>query len=78
MITGIDGQVGVLITSKFIANQIKAILPKIKTAAPGIYHLVPDGSCSWHGFAKAILRKVRPEFDEAKIFPTKSVNYLKK
>jgi len=36
MITGIDGQVGVLTTSKFIANQIKAILPKIKTAASGI------------------------------------------
>ena len=71
-------QVGVPTTSKFIANQIKAILPKIKTVAPGIYHLVPDGSCSWHGFAKAILRKVRPEFDEAKIFPIMSDDYLTK
>ena len=68
-------QVGVPTTSKFIANQIKAILPNIKSAAPGIYHLVPDGSCSWYGFAKAILREVTPAFDEAKIFPIKSEDF---
>ena len=71
----VDDQVGVPTTSKFIANQIKEILPKINTAGPGIYHLVPDGSCSWYVFAKAILREVTPEFDEAKIFPIKSEDF---
>ena len=72
----VDDQVGVPTSSKFIAKQIKKIIPGLKTATPGIYHLVPNGQCSWHGFAKAILKKVSPEFNEGKIFPIKSDDYL--
>ena len=71
----VSDQVGVPTTSKFIAKQIKKIIPGVTAATPGIYHLVPDGSCSWYGFAKAILREVTPEFDEAKIFPIMSEDF---
>ena len=77
-ISVVADQVGVPTTSKFIAKQIKKIIPGVEAATPGIYHLVPDGSCSWYGFAKAILREVKPEFDEAKIFPIMSDDYLTK
>ena len=71
-------QVGVPTSSEFIAKQIKNIIPGLETATPGIYHLVPNGHCSWHCLAKAILREVTPEFDETKIFPIKSNDYLTK
>ena len=71
----VDDQVGVPTPSKFIAKQIKKIISELETATPGIYHLVPNGKCSWHGFAKSILRKVTPEFNEAKILPIKSEDF---
>ena len=40
----VSDQVGVPTTSKFLAKQIKKIIPGVAAATPGIYHLVPDGS----------------------------------
>jgi len=72
-------QIGVPTSNQFIAQQIKAIILKLNQKNTGIYHLVPDGSCSWHEFAKQIIGQTNPHFDLEKLhrittdeFPTKT------
>ena len=72
-------QIGVPTSSQFIAQQIKAIIPQLHGNNTGIYHLVPDGSCSWHEFAQAIISQTNPQFDLENLhaiqtheFPTKT------
>ena len=72
-------QVGVPTSNQFIAEQIKAIIPHICDNNNGVYHLVPDGSCSWHEFAKEIISQTNPQFDLDNLhaitideFPTKT------
>lgn len=72
-------QIGVPTSNQFIAEQIKAIIPQLSENNTGIYHLVPDGSCSWHEFAKAIISQTNPKFNEEHLhaiqtyeFPTKT------
>ncbi len=72
-------QIGVPTSSQFIAQQIKAIIPQLHGNNTGIYHLVPDGSCSWHEFAQAIISQTNPQFDlehlhaiQTHDFPTKT------
>jgi dTDP-4-dehydrorhamnose reductase len=55
-------QMGVPTSSQFIAEQIKAIIPQFHDKNTGIYHLVPDGSCSWYEFAKAMISQTNPKF----------------
>ena len=50
----VDDQTGCPTSTLFVARKIKIILKQIKNAYPGIYHLVPNGSTSWYGFAKEI------------------------
>ena len=72
-------QIGVPTSNQFIAEQIKAIIPQLNDNNTGIYHLVPDGSCSWYEFAKQIIGQTNPEFNLEHLhaiatheFPTKT------
>ena len=72
-------QFGVPTSNQFIAEQIKAIIPQLNHNNTGIYHLVPDGSCSWHEFAKQIISQTNQEFNlehlhaiQTHEFPTKT------
>ena len=72
-------QVGVPTSNQFIAEQIQHIIPKLNKNNIGIYHLVPEGSCSWYEFAEEIINKTNPQFNLEKLhaiethdFPTKT------
>ncbi|MDA1133859.1 MAG: dTDP-4-dehydrorhamnose reductase [Proteobacteria bacterium] len=72
-------QMGVPTSNQFIAEQIKAIIPKLTDNNTGVYHLVPDGSCSWYEFAKQIISQANPQFNlehlhaiQTHEFPTKT------
>ena len=72
-------QFGVPTSNQFIAEQIKAIIPQLNDNNTRIYHLVPDGSCSWHDFAKHIIAQNNPRFNlehlhaiQSHEFPTKT------
>ena len=56
-------QFGVPTSSQFIAEQIKLIIPQLCINNAGVYNLVPDGSCSWHEFAKQIISQTNPQFN---------------
>ena len=72
-------QVGVPTSNQFIAGQIKIIISQLKRSNSGIYHLVPDESCSWHEFAKQIISQSDSKFNLVSLysiptdeFPTKA------
>jgi dTDP-4-dehydrorhamnose reductase len=75
----VTDQLGVPTSNQFIAEQIKAIIPQLYKNNNGIYHLVPDGSCSWYEFAKKIISQTNPIFNLENLyaittdeFPTKT------
>ena len=74
----VSDQIGVPTSSAFIAAQIQKIIPKLNQAQPGIFHLVPNGNCSWYDFAKEIIVKTNPMFDVTKIYPIKTEQYPSK
>jgi dTDP-4-dehydrorhamnose reductase len=59
----VSDQFGVPTSNQFIAEQIKAIIPQLSKKNTGIYHLVPDGLCSWYEFAKEIISQANPQFN---------------
>lgn len=72
-------QFGVPTSNLFIAEQIKNIISQLHDNNTGIYHLVPDGFCSWFEFAKEIIGQINPQFDLENLhaiqtyeFPTKT------
>jgi dTDP-4-dehydrorhamnose reductase len=72
-------QFGVPTSNRFIAEQITHIISKLTKNNTGVYHLVPDESCSWHEFATFIIKKTNPQFNlknlhaiATKEFPTKT------
>jgi len=72
-------QIGVPTSNQFIAKQMKAIISQLNINNTGTYHLVPNGSCSWHDFAKDIISQTNPEFNLENLysitsneFPTKT------
>ena len=72
-------QRGVPTSNQFIAEQIKTIILQLHNNNTGVYHLVPDGSCSWHEFAKQIIGQTNPQFNlehlhaiQTHEFPTKT------
>ena len=71
-------QFGVPTSNRFIAEQIKKIIPQLNDNNTGVYHLVPDGSCSWHEFAKQIIRKTSPQFSLENIHAIKTSEFLTK
>ena len=75
----VGDQFGVPTSNYFIAEQIKHIIPQLHDNNTGIYHLVPDGSGSWHEFAKQIISQANPQFNlnnlhaiQTHEFPTKT------
>src|SRR6056300_1248563 len=56
-------QIGVPTSNQFISEQLKDIIPQFSEKNIGIYHLVPDGTCSWYEFAKQIIGKASPKFN---------------
>ena len=62
-------QIGVPTSNLFIAEQIKTIIPQLHENNTGIYHLVPDGSCSWHEFAKQIIGQTNKGFNLQNLHP---------
>ena len=71
-------QNGVPTSNQFIAKQIKAIIPQLTKKNIGIYHLVPDGSCSWHGFAKQIISQTNSQFDLENLYPIQTHEFSTK
>ena len=72
-------QIGVPTSNLFIAEQINHIIPQLHDKNTGIFHLVPDGSCSWHEFAKEIIYHTNHQFNLEHLhaiktheFPTKT------
>jgi len=59
----INDQYGVPNSNLFLAEQISKIIPNLNKKNIGIYHLVCEGSCSWHTFAKAIASKNNKDYD---------------
>jgi len=74
----VDDQVGVPTSNQFIARQIQQIIPQLNENNVGIYHLVPDGSCSWYEFAQEIIRQANPQFDLESLYPIQSHEFLTK
>ena len=75
----VSDQVGVPTSNQFLAEQVQQIIPKLNKNNTGIYHLVPDGSCSWYEFAKVIITNTNPQFNLENLysiqtheFPTKT------
>ena len=71
----VNDQLGVPTSSLFIAQQIKKMIPKLLNENRGIYHLVPNGACTWFDFAKLILNTSKPDQSEKKIIPVSSDLY---
>jgi dTDP-4-dehydrorhamnose reductase len=72
-------QIGVPTSNQFIAEQIKNIVPQLSQNNTGVYHLVPDGFCSWYEFSKQIISQTNPQFSlnnlhaiQTHEFPTKT------
>ena len=74
----IADQVGVPTSNQFIAEQIKTIISHLHENNTGIYHLVPDGSCSWYEFSKAIIGQTNPQFDLENLRPIATHEFLTK
>ena len=74
----VSNQYGVPTSNYFIAQQINKIIPFINKGNTGMYHLVPDGSCSWYEFAKQIIVKINPDFNLKNISPIDSKKYKSK
>ena len=74
----VSDQVGVPTSNQFIARQIQQIIPQLVENNVGIYHLVPDGSCSWYEFAQEIIRQANPQFDLESLYPIQSHEFLTK
>ena len=71
----VNDQLGAPTSSLFIAKQIKKIIPKLSGENRGIYHLVPNGSCTWFDFARVILNSSKHYHSEKKIIPVTSDQY---
>jgi dTDP-4-dehydrorhamnose reductase len=71
-------QIGVPTSNQFIAEQIKKIILRLNKNNTGIYHLVPNGSCSWYDFAKVIIERTNPKFDLDQLIKIKTLDYSTK
>ena len=71
----VNDQLGVPTSSLFIAQQIKKMIPKLSNENKGIYHLVPNGACTWFDFAKVILNTSKLDQSGKKIIPVSSDQY---
>ena len=59
----VSDQLGVPTSNLFIAQQTQKIINQLSSENIGIYHLVPDGQCTWYDFAREIILKTTPTFN---------------
>ena len=71
-------QFGVPTSNQFIAEQIKSIIPQLNENNTGIYHLVPDGICSWFEFAEQIISQSNPQFNLENLLPIQTHEFKTK
>ena len=71
----VSDQFGVPTSAYFIANQLADIINRLSSDNVGIYHLVPNDSCSWYDFAYAILKKNQPKFMLNNLVPINTSEY---
>jgi len=71
----VTDQEGVPTSNIFIAEQIQKIIPQLNDDNTGIYHLVPNGSCSWYEFARAIIAKKTSQFKLEKLQPIQTYEF---
>lgn len=71
-------QTGVPTSNLFIAEQIKHIIPQLQDKNAGVYHLVPNGSCSWHGFAREIISQANTQFNLEHLHAIQTHEFLTK
>ena len=71
----VSDQFGVPTSNYFIAKHTQNIIKQLSSKNTGIYHLVPDGQCSWCEFAKQIITKTTPAFDINNILPVDTDQY---
>ena len=74
----VGDQFGVPTSNQFIAEQIKKIISHLNEKKTGVYHLVPDGSCSWFEFAKVIISHTNKEFNLDNLFSIQTHEFLTK
>lgn len=68
----VDDQYGVPTSAYFIGSNINLILSKHDFYEYGIYHLTPDGACSWFDFAKEAIKNIFPQYELNRIKPVKT------
>jgi dTDP-4-dehydrorhamnose reductase len=68
----VSDQYGVPTSNAFIAQQIKKIIPLMNNKNKGVYHLVPNGNCSWYQFSKKIIKYTDQNFNIKNLHQTKS------
>ena len=68
-------QIGVPTSNQFIAKQIKQIIPQLHYNNTGIYHLVPNGSCSWYEFAREIIAQADLQFNLKNLHPIQTYEF---
>ncbi len=71
----VSDQFGVPTSAYFIANQLADTINRLSSDNVGIYHLVPNDSCSWFDFAYAILKKNQPKFILNNLNPINTSEY---
>ncbi len=77
-IKAVTDMCGAPTSSKFIAEQIKKMIPQLNKNNTGLYHLVPEGSCSWFNFAKQIIDITNPNFNIDNLHAVKNSDYPSK
>lgn len=71
----VTNQIGVPTSNQFIAEQTKLIISQLTENNAGVYHLVPDGSCSWYEFANEIISQSNPKFDLENLHPIQAYEF---
>lgn len=74
----VSDQIGVPTSSTFIAKQIEKMIPQLGENNTGLYHLVPEGSCSWNDFARQIIGKTNHHFNLENLHPIASHTFKSK
>jgi dTDP-4-dehydrorhamnose reductase len=74
----VNDQQGVPTSNFFIAKQIQKIIPQLNSNNTGIYHLVPEGFCSWYEFARVIISQKNIQFNLEKLKPIQSNEFKTK
>lgn len=69
----VDDQIGAPTAAALLADVTADVIARSRkpatAVAPGLYHLVPRGATSWHGFARFVLEQARDHGLELRVQP---------